>query len=93
MTPELPKNVFLEHTLYPASLSPLSTVLLSNFFNTMSPIEEEIENNIDDNGWDKEIEIDDETRETDIYNRPRDRKYNYMRRKFQIVIDALLSVE
>jgi hypothetical protein len=59
----------------------------------MSPIEEDIENDTDDDGWDEEMEIDNETRETDVYNQQRDRKYDHVRRKLQTVTDTLSSVK
>jgi hypothetical protein len=68
ITLELSKNVSSEHIPNSAFSNPLSTVPLFNLFNTMSPIEKNIKNNIDDDGWDKKMEIDNKTRETDIYN-------------------------
>ena len=82
VTPEIPINVFSRYILYPASSSPLSSLLSSEFFDTISRIEEKIKNDTDEDGSDGEIEINDEIRNINIYNRPRDRKYNYIRRKF-----------
>ncbi len=78
VTPEIPINVLSRYILYPASSNFLSNFPLSEFSNTIPRIEEEIGNDIDEDGSDGEIEINDEIRNINIYNRPRDRKYNYI---------------
>jgi hypothetical protein len=45
MAPEISRNVSSKYILYPTSLSPLSSLLLSELLNTMSQIEKKIKNN------------------------------------------------
>ena len=78
VTPEMPINVFLRYILYPVSSSSLSSLSLSEFPDTIPRIEEEIKNDIDKDGSDGEIEIDDKIGNTDVYSRPKDRKYDYI---------------
>jgi hypothetical protein len=88
---EMPINVSSRHILYLIFSSFLSSLLLFEFPDTISRIEKEIGNDINENGSDGEIEIDDEMGDTG--SRPRDRKYDYMRRKLQIIADVLSSVK
>jgi len=81
VTPEMPINVFLRYILYPVSSSSLSSLSLSEFPDTIPRIEEEVGNDINEDGLDGEIEINDKMGDIGIYNRPRDRKYDYIRRK------------
>jgi hypothetical protein len=57
----MPRNVSSKHTPYSASSSPLSSLSPSELFDTMPQIEKEIENDINDDGLDREMEIDDAT--------------------------------
>ena len=91
MTPELPKNVSSKHTPYLASSSPLSTVPPSDLFDTMFPIEEEIDNDTGDDELDRGMEIDDETGDTRANRQSMDR-HSRTRRNLQTVVDALHSV-
>lgn len=91
ITPELPKNVSSKHTPYPASSSLLSTVPLSDLFDTMFPIEKEINNNIGDNKLDRGMEIDDKTGDTKV-NRQSMNRHSRIRRNLQTVVDILHSV-
>jgi hypothetical protein len=93
MAPEMPRNVFLKHILYSASLSSLSSLLFSEFSDTMPQIEEEIKNNTDENKSDGEMEIDDKTGGITGYKQSRNRRYYRMRRKLQTIVDVLYSVE
>ncbi len=78
MTPEMLINVSLRYTPHPVSSSSLSSLLLFEFLDTIPRIEEEIGNDIDEDGSDGEIEIDDEMGDIGAYSRPRDRKYDYI---------------
>ncbi len=78
VTPEISIYVSLRYILYPASSSSLSSLLFSKLLNTIPRIEEEIKNDIDKDGSDGEIEIDDKIGNTDVYSRPKDRKYDYI---------------
>src|SRR6266536_852910 len=93
VTPEMSINVPSRYILYPAFSSPLSSFLPFEFSDTIPRIEEEIGNDIDEDRLDGEIEINDEMGDIDVYSRPRDRTYDYMRRKFQKVADVLSSIK
>ena len=76
-TPEISRNIFLKHIFYPVSSSFLSSSLSSlplfELFNTMSQIKKKIKNDIDDDGSDREIEIDDTIEDTRVNKQSIDR--------------------
>src|SRR6266498_4278206 len=95
MTPEMTINVPPRHISYPAFSSPLSSLPPSELPDTMPQIEEEIGNDTDEkgsDGEDGEMEIDDEMGVTNTYKQSMDRRYYYMRRKLQTIVDALHSI-
>ena len=70
ITPEIPINVFSRYISYLVFSSPLSSLPLFEFPDTMPQIEEEIENNIDEKNLDEEdgeIEIDNKIRNISVY--------------------------
>jgi len=74
MTPEIPINVLSRYISYPASSNPLSSLPSSELPDTIPRIEEEIKNYINEDGSDGEIKINDKIKDTNIYNRPKDKK-------------------
>src|SRR6266536_2596408 len=95
MTPEMSINVLSRYISYPASSSSLSSLPLSEFSDIMSQIEEEIGNDTDEKGLDGEdgkMEINDEMGVTSAYKQSIDRRYYYIRRKLQMIIDVLYSI-
>jgi hypothetical protein len=88
----MPINVPSRSVTQPASSSPLSSLPPSELFDTMPPIEENIENDTDEEESDVGIETDAGMEDTGVYNQSRDRKCYYVRRKLQTVVDALKRV-
>jgi hypothetical protein len=73
ITPEIPINVSSRHTLYPAFSNSLSNLPSSELPDTMPQTEKEIKNNMDEDGSDGEIDINDETGNTNTYRQSMDR--------------------